>query len=58
MKQERPPWALVKVWLDIQYQDTPQVVKNKRLKMLTYYFGSIQSAIKYVEEHDDYRQVS
>tara|TARA_R110000772_G_scaffold28294_4_gene71444 strand:+ start:2835 stop:3011 length:177 start_codon:yes stop_codon:yes gene_type:complete len=58
MNQELPPWALVKVWLDIQSQDTPQNVKDKRLKMLTYYFGSIKSAIKYVEENDDYQRAS
>jgi len=58
MNQELPPWTLVKVWLDIQSQDTPQKVKDKRLKVLTYYFGSIKSAIKYVEDNDDYRQAS
>ncbi len=54
MKQELPPWPLVKVWLDIQYQDTPQHVKDKRLKLLNYYFGSVKAAIKYVEENNDY----
>jgi len=58
MNQELPPWALVKVWLEIQHQDTSQNVKDKRLKMLKYYFGSIKSAKKYVEENDDYRQAS
>ncbi len=59
MNQELPPLPLVKVWLDIQYQDTPQYVKDKRLKLLIYYFGSIKAAIKYVEENDDYlKQVS
>ena len=58
MNQQLPPWALVKAWIEIQHLDTPQNVKDKRLKMLTYYFGSIKSAIKYVEENDDYRQVS
>jgi len=58
MNQELPPWTLVKVWLDIQSQDAPQNVKDKRLKVLIYYFGSIKSAIKYVEDNDDYRQAS
>jgi len=58
MNQELPPWALVKTWLDIIQQDIPQHVKDKRLKILTYYFGSIKSAINYVEENDDYRQAS
>jgi hypothetical protein len=58
MNQQLPPWELVKVWIEIQHQDTSQNVKDKRLKMLNYYFGSIKSAIKYVEDNDDYRQVS
>lgn len=58
MNQELPPFSLVKVWLDIQYQDTPQYVKDKRLQLLTYYFGSVKSAIKYVEENDDYQRAS
>ncbi len=58
MNKELPPWALVKVWLDIQYQDTPQDVKDKRLKMLTYYFGTIKAAMKYVEDNDDYQRAS
>lgn len=58
MNQELPPWALVKAWLEILHQDTPQHVKDKRLKVLNYYFGSIKSALRYVEENDDYRQVS
>lgn len=58
MNQELPPWSLVKVWLEIQYQDTPQNVKDKRLKLLVYYFGSIKSAMKYVEENNDYQQAS
>lgn len=58
MNQELPPLALVKVWIDIQHQDTPQYVKDKRLKMLSYYFGTIKLAMKYVEENDDYQQAS
>lgn len=58
MNQELPPWALVNVWLDIQYQDTPQNVKDKRLKVLNYYFTSIELAINYVEENNDYRRAS
>jgi len=58
MTQELPPWSLVKVWLEIQNQDTPQNVKDKRLKLLVHYFGSIKSAMKYVEENNDYQQAS
>jgi len=58
MNQKLPPWPLVKVWIEIQHQDTAQNVKDERLKMLVYYFGSIKSAMNYVEENDDYRQVS
>jgi hypothetical protein len=58
MNQQPPPWALVKAWIEIQQQDTPQNVKDKRLKLLIYYFGSIKSAMRYVEDNDDYRQVS
>lgn len=35
MFQELPPFYLIKVWLDIQYQDTPQNVKAKHF-MLAY----------------------
>ncbi len=58
MNQELPPLSLVKVWIDIQNQDTPQYIKDKRLKLLTYYFGSVKAAIKYVEENDDYQSAS
>jgi len=58
MNQELPPWSLVKVWLDIQHQDTPQKVKDKRLKLLVYYFGSIKSAIKYVKDNESYQRAS
>lgn len=58
MNQQLPPWALVKAWLDIQHQGTPQNVKDKRLKKLIYCFGSIRSAIKYVKDNDNYRQAS
>jgi len=58
MNQQLPPWALVKAWIEIQHLDTPQIVQDKRLKMLIYYFGSIKSAMNYVEENDDYRQAS
>ncbi|MGB1200272.1 MAG: hypothetical protein ACPG5R_01830 [Cognaticolwellia aestuarii] len=51
MNQELPPWALVKAWLDILNQDIPQHIKDKRHKMLTYYFGSIELADMYVEQN-------
>ena len=56
MDKELPPLALVKAWLDILHQDTPQYVQDKRLKILIYYFGNIKNAMKYVEENDDYRR--
>jgi hypothetical protein len=58
MNQQLPPWALVKAWIEIQQQDTHQNVKDKRLKLLIYYFGSIKLAMRYVKDNDDYRQVS
>jgi hypothetical protein len=52
MNQQLPPWALVKTWLDIlQQEEIPQSVKHKRIKLLTYYFGSIEFADMYVEQH-------
>jgi len=51
MEQQLPPFSLVKVWIDIQHQDTPQFVKDKRLRMMTHYFGSIESARDYVEQN-------
>jgi hypothetical protein len=58
MNQDLPPIILIKTWLDIQHLDIPQNVKVKRLNALTYYFGSIKLAMKYVERTDDYQQVS
>lgn len=52
MKQQLPPCALVKTWLDIiQQEDIPEHIKDKRNKMLIYYFGSIEFADLYVEQH-------
>ena len=40
--QELPPLALVKTWLDVAQQvDIPINIREKRLKLLKYYFGSI-----------------
>jgi hypothetical protein len=49
MKPQLPPRSLVKVWIEIQHQDTYQNVKEERLKMIKHYFGSLDTAIKYIE---------
>ena len=55
--QELPPLTLVKTWLDIVQQlDIPITIRDKRRKLLNYYFGSITQAQIYVEENDDYCQ--
>ena len=55
MNQQLPPWALVKTWLDIiQQEEIPLAVKQKRIKIITYYFGSIEFADMYVEQHQDF----
>ena len=60
MTQSLPPWTLVKTWLDIlQYEDVPLFVKQRRQKLLDYYFGSIEFANMYVEQHQScYQKVS
>lgn len=48
--QELPPLALVKTWLEVVQQlDVPISIREKRYKLLTYYFGSISKAEDYVE---------
>jgi hypothetical protein len=45
MNQPLPPWALVKTWLDVIQQDEiPAHIKQKRIKMILYFFGSIEYA--------------
>jgi len=58
--QELPPWALVKTWLEIiQQEDIPLLIRQKRIKMITYYFGSIELADMYVEQNQhNYKKVS
>jgi hypothetical protein len=60
MNQQLPPWALVKAWLDIIHQnDMPLYIKQKRLKIIIYYFGSIEFADMYVEQNQySYKQAS
>lgn len=60
MNQQLPPWALVKTWLDIiQQEEIHSSVKQKRLKILIYYFGSIELADMYVDQHQhDYKKAS
>ena len=56
--QELPPLTLVKTWLEVVQQlDIPINVREKRSKLLNYYFGSIQQAQRHVEENDDYSQL-
>ena len=52
MNQTLPPWALVKTWLDItQQEEIPLPIRQRRIKMITYYFGSIEFADMYVEQN-------
>jgi hypothetical protein len=56
--QELPPLTLVKTWLEVVQQlDLPIIIREKRSRLLTYYFGSISQAVRYVEENDDYCQL-
>ncbi len=55
--QELPPLTLVKTWIEVAQQlDLPITIREKRSKLLTYYFGSLIQAKNYVEENDDYCQ--
>ena len=50
MNEILPPVALVKTWLNIiQNKDIEETIKLKRIKLLEYYFGSIELAEMYVE---------
>jgi hypothetical protein len=52
MNQQLPPAILVKTWLDIiHYQETPLCIKRKYIKEIIYYFGSIEFADMYLEQH-------
>ncbi len=56
--QELPPLTLVKTWLEVVQQlDIPITIREKRSRLLTYYFGSIAQAERYVEDNDDYSQL-
>lgn len=56
--QDLPPYTLVKTWIEVVQQlDIPITIREKRNKLLTYYFGSISQAIRYVEENEDYSQL-
>jgi len=56
--QELPPLTLVKTWLEVVQQlDLPIKIREKRSRLLTYYFGSIAQAERYVEDNDDYCQL-
>ena len=53
--QDLPPSTLVKTWLEVVQQlDIPITIREKRSKLLTYYFGSISQAKMYVEENEYY----
>jgi hypothetical protein len=57
--QELPPVTLVKTWLEVVQQlEIPIPIREKRSKLLTYYFGSIERAQRYVEDNDDYRRLA
>lgn len=58
--QELPPLTLVKTWLEVVQQlDMPITIREKRSKLLNYYFGSVGQAQSYVEDKEDYsRRVS
>jgi hypothetical protein len=60
MRNQLPPWALVKTWLDIiQQEEIPLFIKQKRLKVITYYFGTVEFADMYVEQNQHcYKQAS
>jgi hypothetical protein len=60
MNQQLPPWALVKAWLDIiKQEEIPLPVIQKHLKMIIYYFGSIELANMYVEQNQhNYKKAS
>lgn len=52
MNDSPPPIFLVQSWLDvIQSKDVPEPIKRKRVKLLEYYFGSIELAGSYLEEN-------
>ena len=56
--QELPPLTLVKTWLEVVQQlDIPITIREKRSKLLCYYFGSISQAQRHVEDNDDYSQL-
>lgn len=57
--QDLPPPTLVKTWLEVvKQQGIPTNIRDKRSKLLNYYFGSIADANRYVEEHDSYNLVT
>ncbi len=59
MNQKLPPWPLVKAWLDIQHElDIPQSIREKRLKLIIYFFSSIESAFQYIDQHADLKEIS
>jgi len=53
--QELPPSTLVKTRLKVSEQlDIPIIIREKRIKLLNYYFGCVQQAQIYVEENEGY----
>jgi len=52
MNETPLPTFLVQSWLDvIQDKDMPEPIKLKRMKLLTYYFETIELADKYLEQN-------
>lgn len=51
MYQELPPPVLVETWLDIiKNKDMPIYIINKRTKLITYFFGSVEFAYRYIKQ--------
>lgn len=52
MNETLPPPALVKTWLDlIEKKCICKSIKNKRLKLIEYYFNTAELARLYVDLH-------
>jgi hypothetical protein len=60
MKEQLPPVCLVKTWLDLlQNKDIDETIKHKRLKLIEYYFSSVELADFYVDKNQyNHKKVS
>lgn len=51
--QDLPPPTLVKTWIEVVQQlDIPITIRDKRSKLLSYYFGTIHNAQQYIDENE------